>query len=362
MAHLDFGATGNARELCLAGWSTQEPNCRWMAGNSTTVSVPALPPDGGCVFLKLQARGNRERLTVMLDGVELGRCTVSHPWSDPIWYGFPCPPRRETADGSHVLELIHETGPGPATDDADDGGRGAPALSASEMLVLPWRPFAHGERVRAPAATPPAEAAERKALAMRFQSLGENCEFGMVQRRCGAEPVDPFRFASIYLPRLVEGLECAFADLGDGGLQFVRDKGNEWHGHHRKYGLAYHTFMRDESLPGGFVESERRRLASLGRSLSEQLASAGKIFVIQRPGMSLAQVLPILRLLRMYSERNRLLWVLPAQTPEKIGQVELLDSRFAMGFIDRLAPGEHVPDLSFDVWLQICATAAQALR
>jgi len=35
-------------------------------------------------------------------------------------------------------------------------------------------------------------------LVQRFESLGDNCEFGMVQRYAGAEPLSLFRF--IVLP------------------------------------------------------------------------------------------------------------------------------------------------------------------
>src|ERR1041384_3955367 len=50
-------------------------------------------------------------------------------------------------------------------------------------------------------------------LMLRFESIGENCEFGLVQRRCGAEPLGLFRFASAPLPKLLAGLGARFEGL-----------------------------------------------------------------------------------------------------------------------------------------------------
>src|SRR4029077_19430059 len=52
-------------------------------------------------------------------------------------------------------------------------------------------------------------------LMMRFESLGENCEFGLAQRRCGAEPLGLLRFASAPLPVLLAGLRGRFEGMGD---------------------------------------------------------------------------------------------------------------------------------------------------
>jgi len=45
-------------------------------------------------------------------------------------------------------------------------------------------------------------------LMYRFESLGDNCEFGLVQRRCGAEPLGLFRFASIGTEQVARALEA----------------------------------------------------------------------------------------------------------------------------------------------------------
>ena len=51
-------------------------------------------------------------------------------------------------------------------------------------------------------------------LMLRFESLGQNCEFGLVQRRCGSEPLGLLRFASTPLPHLLAAFEGGFEGLG----------------------------------------------------------------------------------------------------------------------------------------------------
>jgi hypothetical protein len=196
---------------------------------------------------------------------------------------------------------------------------------------------------------------------MRFQSLGQNCEFGLFQRQCGAEPLGILRFASIEVSKLIEGLELGFADVGSDDLQLAKDSKKEWHGRHKRYGLNYHTFNFDEEMPPNFLQKERARLDYLARQFREQLNDAEKILVIQGREMNLEQVLPVLHLLRQYSPRNRLLWVTPTDEAVRSGTVDILAPGFCRGYVDRLAPPDNAHDLSFDCWLQICAAAAEAM-
>src|SRR5690348_3255112 len=56
-------------------------------------------------------------------------------------------------------------------------------------------------------------------LMLAFESLGDNCEFGLVQRQAGAEPLGLLRFTGIFLPievrlqKLVAALEHRFEGL-----------------------------------------------------------------------------------------------------------------------------------------------------
>ena len=52
-----------------------------------------------------------------------------------------------------------------------------------------------------------------KRIASKFQSMGQDCEFGLVQRPCGAEPLGLFRFCNIWLHDLIQCLRSEFSEL-----------------------------------------------------------------------------------------------------------------------------------------------------
>ena len=60
---------------------------------------------------------------------------------------------------------------------------------------------------------------------MRFESLGDNCEFGLFQRMCNAEPLGLFRFAGGYLPEIIRGLNSGFSGLWGPGEGYTQDGG-----------------------------------------------------------------------------------------------------------------------------------------
>src|SRR5204863_3187648 len=89
-------------------------------------------------------------------------------------------------------------------------------------------------------------------LMMQFESLGENCEFGLVQRRCGAEPLGLLRFASAPLAKLLAALKADFAGFGESGAIAVdlSSNGREYMVQDRRFGLNYHPWVKkDEMTP-----------------------------------------------------------------------------------------------------------------
>ena len=54
-----------------------------------------------------------------------------------------------------------------------------------------------------------------KRIASKFQSMGQDCEFGLVQRQCEAEPLGLFRFCNTGLHGLIQCLRSEFSELTD---------------------------------------------------------------------------------------------------------------------------------------------------
>ena len=199
-------------------------------------------------------------------------------------------------------------------------------------------------------------------LATRFESIGDNCEFGLVQRRCDTEPLGLLRFSGSWSHDLVRGLETGFEGIGDPADIEPKLEGpsgrREFMIHERAYGLVYHSFVYEgERTPELMRQQEATRLKFLRRKFLEEMDAGEKIFVFKRgTPVPEAEILPLY--LALNRERpNTLLWIVPEEDGHPAGSVEVLMHGLLKGYIDRFAPGENAHDLSFDVWIRICVHA-----
>lgn len=198
-------------------------------------------------------------------------------------------------------------------------------------------------------------------IALRFESLGENCEFGLFQRRCDAEPLGLLRFSSTFMRNLIRGIDTGFAGLGETEDIDPRLEGapkKEYMIHEKKFGLVYHTFVYEGQRSIWLMrEQESARLKFLRRKFMEDLESSDKIFVYKLgSGVSEEEVLPLLMALKRYGDAT-LLWVVPAERERPAGTVEVVMPGLLKGYIDRFAPDDNAHDFSFEGWLRVCANA-----
>jgi hypothetical protein len=217
--------------------------------------------------------------------------------------------------------------------------------------------------------TPPSPEAEADLpldqLMMQFESLGENCEFGLAQRRCGAEPLGLLRFASTPLSALLRAVKQRFEGLGERDQIEVRlsENGREYLVLDHRYGILYHPWMLvGQAAPEDILQREINRLPLLKQKMIEDLEEGQKIFVYR--GMQpLARVL-VSRLLEALREHGpcTLLWVELQDATHPAGTVEALGDGLLKGYIDRFAPGENAHDLSLDGWIALCRRAYAMAR
>jgi hypothetical protein len=199
-------------------------------------------------------------------------------------------------------------------------------------------------------------------LAACFESIGDNCEFGLVQRRCDTEPLGLLRFSGSLPNDIVRGIEQEFEGIGepeDVTPSLEGEEGRrEFMIHERKYGLVYHTFVYEgERTPDLMRQQEATRLKFLRRKFAEELDAGEKIFVFKR-----ATPPPESEILPLYLALNRrrpntLLWVVPEEPGRPSGTVEVLMNGLLKAYIDRFAPGDNAHDFSFDAWIRICVHA-----
>src|ERR1700761_7486556 len=78
-------------------------------------------------------------------------------------------------------------------------------------------------------------------LAVQFESLGDNCELGLVQRRVGAEPLGLLRFSGTPLRSLLRAMAARFAQIGDPAYVRLEPEHGEYMVKLTKYDFTYHA-------------------------------------------------------------------------------------------------------------------------
>jgi hypothetical protein len=197
-------------------------------------------------------------------------------------------------------------------------------------------------------------------LMLQFESIGENCEFGLVQRRCGADPLGLFRFSSTPLPLLLKALKNGFEGMGEPGSieAQVSSGGTEYMVLDKRFGFLYHAWVLVGEGTAEEVEArELRRLPLLIRKFTDEVMLGEKIFVYHgMDPLHLDQARELSTALRQYGPTT-LLWVELADEGHAPGMVEFLETGLLKGYMDRFAPGENAHDLSLDCWVTLCRNA-----
>ncbi len=209
-------------------------------------------------------------------------------------------------------------------------------------------------------------------LFSQFESLGgtgQGCEFGLVQRRSGIEPLGLLRWTNITFDNLTRGLNEDFDGVGSpeqtklelfGGARQADDP--EYVSIDCRYGIRMHTFIHKcESGEDRLSRQIQRRLTFLRRKLLEELKSGEKIYVFKQSNYILSEneLDELVAALGRHGE-NRLLYVRYADDGNRPGTAILLKKNLIVGYISQfsMAPsGEARPPL-MDEWTSICEQAA----
>ena len=353
---INFGTAGNSGDYRRAGWSQPEPRHTWTIGRESALELPR-PSEPGTYRLAIAlapfVRDKRlpaQHLSVAVNGVvldtfevrEIGLLECTVPWS--LLEG------RNTAS----VTFAHPNAARPS--DLTGAPDHREIAFAFETLRFSRRP----DDAAAPRPGSAGADLARDQLMMQFESLGENCEFGLAQRRCGAEPLGLLRFASSPIDKLLTGLVHRFEGIGDDGKIEVKASGDgsEYLVIDRCFGFLYHPWVLvGEAEPDFIREREAKRLPFLRRKLLEDLEDGRKIFVYH--GMERLAEADMRRLstaVHAYGP-STLLWVELNDEEHRAGSVEPIAPGLLKGYIDRFAPGENAHDLSLDCWVEICRNA-----
>ena len=204
----------------------------------------------------------------------------------------------------------------------------------------------------------------QRALMMRFESLGDNCELGIAQRAYGAEPLSLLRWCFVPPGALLRALGARFAGLGEPqNLVLKENRRGALDCVDTVFGLPGHAFDRADGADLDTIHArECQRLQFLKAKLIDELEGGQKIFVYKRArSTSQGLIETLFKAIRAYGP-NTLLWVVVADEEHPSGHVEVLRDGLLKGYISRMADQSAVPGTTqVAEWLKICA-AAERIR
>jgi len=119
-----------------------------------------------------------------------------------------------------------------------------------------------------------------------FESLGDNCAFGLAQRKAGAEILGLLRFANTPLRALLRAMADAFkaaATASEVELYLHADEPREYMMRVQRYGIRWHTMIHEADAEASAVAREQTmKLGFLRRKFLEGLRSGRKIYTLVR--------------------------------------------------------------------------------
>ena len=188
-----------------------------------------------------------------------------------------------------------------------------------------------------------------------FESLGDDCEFGNVQRHFGSNKLGLFRFAATDIDGLIAAFDQGLDRLiSDDTVEIVREHG-EYRTRVAPYGMLFHTHVATAAATLGDIKAhEVRRLRLLARKFVEDLEEGRKIFVYKSEQIPVAKMLELASRFRRFGA-NHLLCVTATRDARKLGRLDMLSETLALGYIDRF--DWDMSKCSVALWENICLQA-----
>src|SRR4051794_26726581 len=195
-------------------------------------------------------------------------------------------------------------------------------------------------------------------LVLHFESIGDNCELGLLQRRVGAERLGLLRFAGAPLRSVIRALENRFQGIADPLAVRLHEENNEFMVKLNRYDVYYHTHLKPgEITPAALHEQQCRTVTFLTNKLIADLEQPSKILVFRQNESVLASDLLDLRIALSAYGPSTLLWVQEACSGHPPGSIAVSDARLIIGYVNKLAPREDVPQLHAPSWLSVLRKA-----
>jgi len=175
-------------------------------------------------------------------------------------------------------------------------------------------------------------------IVSEFESLGDNCELGLLQRQWGAEPVGLFRFSAITPPLMIELLEAELAPLGDPAHTLITYDSDELVVYDDRGYFWMHSFVqRDQMDEQKYLRQQNARMTFLKRKLLLDLKASNKIFVCKdsRSPISDTTLREMSKRLNHFAS-NLLLGIRLSDDDHPPGSLILLEPNIIIGHVSRM--------------------------
>jgi Sel1 repeat len=362
VAAVELHVAGRGHECLREGWGMLGIEDTWTVGSRATVRLPVVTR-GIDQCLKLEVGGifppwgqGMQRIVARVGELKVGEVVCR----GAAVFEFFVPSCIGAAAQQVDIALELPDAQSPA-----DHGEGDLRFLALRVSLIELSPVTEADRGRSPL-TP--EALERREALMHMQSLGINCEFGFLQRACGAEPLGLFRWTFAPLAKLVTALEQEFSGLTNRNLPIVKmNDDSEFVIEDPVYGFRHHTFLfaSNGATLAMVKRGELLRVAMLTESLLEEIREQRKLFVYHDANQSsLTEVRRLLAALNR-SGPNTLLWMVGPKPNARVGEVRWLEPGLIEGIVSGFQPSVDniVPNsVHRPSWLTVACSAYRLWR
>jgi hypothetical protein len=374
---VNFSQPDSEADAVLTGWEPPFGDLRWARGRRTKLTLPR-PATEGALILLLTVEPflfppvvQQQTLRVQANGVTVRLIKLRHRTS------FTCRLGPDVLGACEEIEFIFDhpdvIRPDMISNSNDSRYYSIGFVSLSLLETPLERPLERLEASSAAApvnalpALPPLASLTDGDLLGYFCSLGDNCEFGLKQRRAGIEPMDLLRFTGMQYKTLLDGIAAGFAAVEDYEqfefqLYSLNDK-REYVTKIRAYQFESHSgIFEGESTAFRLISRELKKFKVLRRLFLADLAQSNRIFLYKCNHLDAGSDLSALfRALRCWGDAS-LLVVVQADAAHPPGTVERIEPGFMRGYLDRFNSYDDASAPSSPLWFDICRAAYELWR